>query len=246
MTAQPLTRPDTAPVANEGDSMLAAVLSDPERLAAVPIETLERLIALRERMEAEAARRAFFDALSDFQRLCPSVQRGRGVNDRSGKLMYRFAPLEDIVEAIRETEHDCGFSHRFETAPDEQGGAAVTCIVTHRLGHSEQTTVQMPATKGLNTNASQDRGIVIKYGMRYALIGAFGIVTADRDTDARMPEPENVEPITEEQALDIAALISETKADTVKFCAYFKVADVGELPAARYGEAVQMLERKRK
>jgi len=236
--------PSVMTAAPDGDAMLAAVLSDPQRLASVPIETLERLIALRERMQAEAARRAYFDALADFQRACPSVSRRRGVNDRSGRLMYRFAPLEDIVAAIQPIMHQCGLSHRFEPAPDERGGVSVTCIITHRDGHSERTSVHMPATKGINTSAAQDQGIILKYGMRYALTGALGIVTADPDMDGR-PPGQAEETITEGQAADLDALIEEVGADRARFLAWAGVESLAELPAGRYRQAVSLLERRR-
>jgi hypothetical protein len=227
--------------------MLAAVLSDPEKLAAIPIETVERLIALRERMQAEAARRAYFDALADFQRDCPTIINERTVSGRSGGTLYKFAPLAQIVATIRQLEHQCGFSHRFETHPTESGGVEVACIVTHREGHSEATKVFMPPTKGQNTNASQDMGIQIKYGMRYALIGGYGIVTADTDTDGRTPADDEVEAISEEQAANIRALLDEVAPNSkLGFLGYMKVESIEQIPVREYRRAVGALEAKRR
>lgn len=60
------------------------------------------------------------------------------------------------------------------------------------------------------------------------------------------PEPTPVDEfISDEQAADIEALISETKADLTGFCTYFKARSISELPKKSFKAAVQMLEAKR-
>lgn len=51
--------------------------------------------------------------------------------------------------------------------------------------------------------------------------------------------------ITEEQAFIIESLIKEVNADIDKFCIYFKIGMVKELPATKYESAVKSLESKR-
>ena len=54
------------------------------------------------------------------------------------------------------------------------------------------------------------------------------------------------EVISAEQERALALLIAESRADSQKFCDYYGVANIGELPAASYAEAVGALEKKRK
>jgi hypothetical protein len=51
--------------------------------------------------------------------------------------------------------------------------------------------------------------------------------------------------ITERQLFDLLALIADVKADEKKFCVYYKIADVAELPESKYNSAVKSLEAKR-
>lgn len=59
----------------------------------------------------------------------------------------------------------------------------VTCILTHKAGHSEETTMIGPEDHSGFKNAIQARGSSTTYLERYTLIGALGLVTADVDND---------------------------------------------------------------
>lgn len=59
----------------------------------------------------------------------------------------------------------------------------VTCILTHKQGHSEETTMTGPVDYSGFKNAIQSRGSSTTYLERYTLIGALGLVTADTDND---------------------------------------------------------------
>ena len=51
--------------------------------------------------------------------------------------------------------------------------------------------------------------------------------------------------ITDEQAANLAALIEEVGAEAHKFCAFFGIKKPEALPAARFDEAIKMLEKRR-
>lgn len=205
-------------------------------------EALEKLVALQERIIARNAEAEFTAALAQFQANCPPIVKRHDVKDRGGRLLYKFAPLEDIVDQIKGLMSELGLSFSFDTTKNDNGGIEVTCIIRHRAGHQERTRVQIPGTKGHNTNASQDMGIQLTYGKRYALIGALGIVTADSDQDGAT---QTLRPITAEQAADLAALIEEVDADQAKFLKYVGAATLSEIPERDYGRAVAALEAKR-
>src|SRR6056297_973216 len=95
----------------------------------IPVESLERLMAMREKELARQAEHEFNAAMSEFQRRCPVIERKKSVERRGGGKLYSYAPLEDIVSQVRDIEHECGFSHAFDTRQAESGGVEVTCIV---------------------------------------------------------------------------------------------------------------------
>jgi hypothetical protein len=204
-------------------------------------ESLEKLVALQERILARNAEAEFTSAMSEFQARCPAIAKRHEVKDRGGRLMYKFAPLEDVVDQIRELLAELGLSYSFDTTQDERG-IEVTCIIRHRAGHHERTKVQVPTTQGHNTNAAQNMAIQLTYGKRYALIGALGIVTADSDQDG---VTQTLRPITPEQVADLTTLMIEVEADTARFLKYLGVTSMEDIPARDYDRAVAALEAKR-
>lgn len=148
------------------------------------IDKLEKLMALQERWEAGNAKKSFYAALSDFQRKCPEIKKlKKGHN-------YMYAPLGDIIAQIKDLLADCGLSVRFEQ--DHSSGIAVTCVVSHKDGHSERNSMTGGADTSGSKNSIQAVGSTVTYLQRYTLTGALGITTADADIDGRLPQDKSV------------------------------------------------------
>ena len=170
----------------EQKNQQVALAAQPMRLIELAImqgadvDKLERLMALQTQWEAKEARKSFLEAMSNFQSKCPDIMKlKRGHN-------YLYAPLSDIVAQIRDILSSSGLSYRFEQS--HENGIEITCIVSHVGGHSEQTKMKAaPDTSG-SKNAIQAVGSAVQYLMRYTLIGALGITTADHDMDGRLPQ----------------------------------------------------------
>lgn len=149
------------------------------------VEKLEKLMQLQRSWEADQARKAFFEALNEFQANAPEIRKGKSVafeTKTGGKTEYKYAPLADVVRQIKDTCRECGLSYRWEIQ-DSKEEIKVTCLVTHTAGHTERTTMTAsPDTSG-SKNSIQARGSAIEYLKRYTLIGALGLSTADTDTD---------------------------------------------------------------
>lgn len=170
----------------EKEPQQTALVSQPMRLIEMAIsnnadiEKLEKLMALQERWNAQEAKKSFLAAMSSFQRNCPDIMKAKQGHN------YLYAPLSDIVTQIRDALASNGLSYRFEQNHDS--GIQVTCVVSHNDGHSESTTMKAsPDTSG-SKNAIQAIGSTVQYLMRYTLIGALGITTADIDMDGRLPQ----------------------------------------------------------
>ena len=207
------------------------------------VDKLERLMDLQERWEANQARKAFVEALAKFQSELPEIPKTREVHraeSKGGGLLYKFANLDDIRRVIAPLMAKNKLYRRFDFEPTERG-LSVKCIITHEAGHSETTTVFVPATKGLNTNPAQDGGIMQSYGMRYALIGALGITTANADTDANPPPQKAVKTVTQKQAAELCRLVKETGAPEGVFLGWAGVSDYEHIPAAKYKAAHKRL-----
>ena len=201
------------------------------------IEQLEKLLDLQERWDATQARKAFFAALTLFQSIVPAIIKRKQAHQ------YKYAPIGDIAEQIREPLMRCGLSYRFEQ--DHGEVIKVTCLVTHIDGHSEQTTMQGAPDESKSKNAIQAAGSTVSYLQRYSLTGALGITTADEDIDARLPA-KPVQYITGDQVAIIEALLIEVDGKRDGFLKVCKVSDFSEMPAGNYSHAIKLLEGKRK
>ncbi|MEP5450516.1 ERF family protein, partial [Roseibium sp.] len=65
-----------------------------------------------------------------------------------------------------------------------QGGVKVTCIIQHRAGHVEETTLMGGADQSGNKNGFQAIGSAVTYLQRYTLKAALGL-SAEVDDDAQ-------------------------------------------------------------
>lgn len=150
----------------------------------VDVATMERLVALRTTMKAEMAREAFNAAMAAFQADLPTIVKTKEVKTNSGKVAYRYAPIESIVSQVKEPLRTHGFSYSTNMEL-LASGVKVTVKVTHTEGHSEISEMSVPL--GNKTDIMSQSQVVAAaqtFAKRYAFCNAFGILTGDEDTDA--------------------------------------------------------------
>jgi hypothetical protein len=155
----------------------------------LPIETMEKLLAMRRELKAEMARDAYFADLALFQKACPIIEKTKRVHDKGGKLRYKYAPLESIILQIRDLLEQYGFSYTIKTEQDKDSVTAI-CVSHHKLGHSEETRFRIPIDHKAFMNAAQKVASALTYAKRYAFCDAFGIMTGDEDDDANITDQE--------------------------------------------------------
>lgn len=155
----------------------------------VPVETMERLLAMRRELKAEYAKEAYNNAMADFQAECPIIKKDKpGGVTKSGVVAYWYAQLDSIVDQTKELIQKHGFSYMIRTETKE-GKVKVACIVNHKLGHQESTDVEVPLGSQTNVmSAPQVVASALTFAKRYAFCNAFGILTGDQDNDAQIPE----------------------------------------------------------
>lgn len=156
-----------------------------ERLARdpnVPVDKLERLIALQERVMAHNAESAFNIAFSEMQAEIPTIKE-RAHTDKTS-----YATLEDIIGAVRPilSKHGFTISHRTEW-PDKKT-VKVIGLLTHRDGHTRTSEFMADADQTGSKNAIQALGSSVSYGKRYTAKDLLCIVTSDEDDDGQESE----------------------------------------------------------
>lgn len=155
------------------------------------VEVMEKLMALHERWEAMQARKAFDDAMAKLRENMPTVVKNQKVdyenkstddNGNKQRTNYKYEDLSDVTEALSPVMSGLGLSFRWRTE-NVQGGVMVTCILTHRDGHSEETSLVGPLDASGKKNPLQAIGSAVTYLQRYTLKAAVGVAAA-KDDDA--------------------------------------------------------------
>ena len=217
------------------------------------VEVIERLHALQMEQRRDDAKAAFVSAMANLRAEMPpiikSVSGQHGVKRDGTRTRGLYAPLDTITPILDPIAAKHGLTYRFdrEVIPGRDHDYMV-CIVTHRLGHEERTKYPCPVgDTNRGTNSLQAIAVGESYAKRYSLLGAFGITTADPDSDGNYSPsgPATAdEALTDEQALNVEALLEQSGADYARFLSFFGVEKISQIPASRYGECVAMLRAK--
>ncbi len=184
-----VTTHDAAPVAPTADPMVSLI----ESLVTNPdadLDKLERFMEMQERREAQQAKRAFDAAISAAKAELPEIGRDGVVdykNTKGQRVFFRHETMSGIAKLVDPVLSKHGLSYRYRSE-QKDGGVSVTCIIAHRDGYSEETTLHgAPDTSG-SKNSYQAVGSTVTYLQRYTLKLALGL-TAAQDTDGIPPEP---------------------------------------------------------
>lgn len=174
MSAQPVAPLENKAAATPADIVLYAMQKGAD------IAQIEKFMDLQMKWEADQARKAFVADMAEFKKSPPEIIKDKQVA-LSGT-SYTHATLGNVTEAIVAALARCGFSHRWDT---EQNGAniVVTCILTHKLGHSERTSLSAGKDDSDKKNSIQQMASTITYLQRYTLLAATGVATKDQGDD---------------------------------------------------------------
>lgn len=214
----------------------------------VAVEILERLMDLQERVDARNARAAFFDALSAFQEETTEIPKSREAKIATrggGEYSYTYAPLEAITRAIRPALRRHGLSYSWTTEPGA-GILNVVCVLRHVDGHEERSGFPVPTATTAAMSEAQKNGAALTYGKRQSLTSVLGLTTADDDNDGSGARPGSLEPISDDELVDLESLMEEVHADRTRFLDHFNLGMLSQLTQKDYPRAIAMLEKKRK
>lgn len=195
-TAQPLSKlPNLPPPSTE----MIPVPATPVELLRIAvsqnanIDQLTKLMDLQERWERREAKRAYDAAMKAFKAESPRITKNHRVyfeaKDRSkGSTDYRHATLDHVCDAVIGALSKHGISHRWKVSQANEW-ITVTCILTHELGHSEETSLMGCPDNTGNKNSIQAVGSTVTYLQRYTLLAATGLATSESDDDGRGGSP---------------------------------------------------------
>jgi ERF superfamily len=189
------------------------------------VEMYREAVALFKELEGMAARKAFDNAMADA--VFPIVKKNREVDFTSskGRTHYKFEDLAEVLRTVVPVLAENGLSHRFRVTSNVNEPVTVTCIISHRDGYFEETTLCAGRDDSGNKNPIQQVGSTITYLQRMTLKAALGLA-ASEDDDGRSSEAAKVEPgdyeppagsITQEQADNIRDALEAKGASRAAF-----------------------------
>lgn len=168
------------------DAVLAVIsraATDPN----VDIDKMERLLAMQERITAGQSLAAYNSDMAAMQSRMPTISKDAKIIVK-GELRSTYASFENIVDTIRPLLEEYGFSVTFKTS-FVNGVLHVLGRISHRGGHSEETTIALPFDNTGSKNEVQAIGSSVSYGKRYALCMLLNITTRGEDDDGAAAAP---------------------------------------------------------
>lgn len=231
-------------------AMIERIVMDPS----IPIDRLEQMMAMKERMEDRArttakedrdfeARKAYFGAMSACQKKLPVVVKSQ----RNSHTNSNYADLAAIEAQAMPIIHDHGFGVSFQ--PDgynDNGELRILWEISHNEGYVRNGVGEIPVdgagTGGkVNKTGTQAFGSTATYGRRYLLCMLFNISTGDDRDGNKVPDTGG--PISDEQTIALREKIDAVEADIERFCNRWKIEALKELPKGQFKDAMVSLDR---
>jgi len=209
------------------------------------LDKLEKMLELQVKWEERESKKAYFLAMADFRQQPLEILKDRKVSFQTskGKTEYDHASLANVVNVIGAELGSHGLSAAWKT---DQGnsGIKVTCVLSHRNGHSEEVSLTAPPDLSGSKNPIQAIASTVSYLERYTLLAITGLSTKDMDNDANPIEPEAK--INDQQLADITTLQKDAKLSDKEFVKRlknkFKVEKAEDLTETQAEELIKALD----
>jgi len=212
-------------------SMIERIAMDPQS----DLAKLEKMLDMKERHETAQAKAAFASAFACASAQFPTIPlNGKGHNNKP------YATLKDIISHTRPILSENGLALTF--AIDTSGNKiVVTAKLMHKDGHSESTSIDLPADNSGSKNAVQAVGSTQTYGQRYTAQAILGLSLGD-DTDDDGQAAGRGETITESQYRELRDMIERAGLPAEVVCKAERITDLTDLPAASFAKVKNNLE----
>jgi hypothetical protein len=206
----------------------------------VDLDKLEKLMLLQERWEENQARKAYSVAMTAFKADPPDIGKDKHVkfSTSKGPMEYKHATLGNVTDKINSSLSQHGLSAGWKTK-QEGNTVTVTCIISHAMGHSEQTSLTASLDESGGKNIIQALGSTISYLERYTILALTGLATREMDDDGKATQ--EVEYISDQQISTITDMVNSKNIDLTKFLAYMGVEYIDKIQGKDFNKAMTSL-----
>ena len=231
-------------IARQGDTPEVMELLKMAMREDVPVEKLERLLTLHERVQDRNNAQEFAASRAAFQRDCPQIKKTSKASVRmksGGSYSYTYPELDHIERTVRPHLTAHGLTYDWDQGEWSDKSVMSICTLTHINGHSKSSRFTAPIdssnTKMDTTKRATSAHTVAK---RQALLMVLGLTTCDPDTDGNVASDEK---ITEQQAFDLHTMIVDTGGNEARFLKFAGVKALDDILATDYASLVQHVKR---
>ena len=209
---------------------------------------MAQLLELSRQVRADDAKTAYMRSMVNLKPLLPIIDRkgritihAKGADKIPANIIQStaYALWEDIDAAITPILHDHGFVLTFKCGSGPDGRVTVTGVLSHEMGHSEETTMTLPLDTSGSKNNVQAVGSSTSYGKRYTASLLLNLRTKGEDDDGKLGGDPG--PISEEQAEKLLEMLTRDKADVQGFCKYMGISSLIELLEKDFARAVEVI-----
>ena len=203
---------DTQPYQSQ-ESALMMLISRAASDASFDMAKLQALMEMKERWDANEARKKFNEAFAAFKSEAVRIIKSREVE--GGPLAGRkYAELYAVVNAVTPALSKYGLSAAWRITKDEKDWLEVTCTIRHADGHSESVSMGAPPDVGGAKSPVQARASTVSYLERYTLKAITGLAEQGDDTDGAQPamDPKDAEWIAQCDAIQPPQTEADCKA----------------------------------
>lgn len=205
------------------------------------VEVLEKMLAMKERMDAKAAEREFATAFVQLQKELPSIPGARPIPDRNGKVKFHYANFDDIDTIVRPICLKNGFTYAFHEGGIDNGRVTVIMTLQHCGGFSRQIPYSVRIGGGPpGANESQADVSGHSYAQRGAIESGLSLRMIGGREDARAEGAA----ITPGEAAELKRRVLACKANESQFLAVAAASDYESIPSEKLELLQDMLTRR--
>ena len=230
------------PVAVNESATILAMMDKMSTMPNVPVERMEQMFNLHQRVQADQARRAWASAFAKVMKeIEPIVKDAKSDKGKYGT----HGGIDKVIRPIY-TKHDLVPTFTTERSDLPEHIRVVGFLVHGESGHERRYEVDMPCDgKGAKGNDVMTKthaaGSAMTYGKRYLLIDMFNIPLADDDGKAA---GDNALTITDEQQEHLKKMLADVEGDPAKFLSYAKADSFAAIKIVEYGKLEALLRKK--
>jgi hypothetical protein len=179
-------------VAQVQSSDSSAVMRMIEKAMSTPdfdVDKMMKLMDMKDRLDAAEAKRAFVAAVADFKRNPPTVYKDK----ENSQYKSKYTTIGNMVNTINSALSQHGLSANWNI--DQADKIKVTCVLTHKLGHSDSTSMSAPPDQSGAKNPLQQ----IKSTVTYLKLATYEAITGIASSDGNADDDGNGSSQSEEK-----------------------------------------------